>query len=128
MKRILLAVLMLTANSSWAGWVEVFRTNKATLYADHATIRRSGDKVKIWYLMDFKTTEFDGRYSFLSSKEQREYDCKDERTRSLFSIYLSGHMGAGSLVYSEDGTPGNWKPIIPNSPSETLWKLACGKK
>lgn len=46
----------------------------------------------------------DGK-AYLSAKTQNEYDCKDERSRSLFFSWHSGRMGDGSAVYFHDGPP-----------------------
>lgn len=135
MDRIVLALLLLTATSSaWAAeWVQVSSSTGNggyNIYADPATIRRSGDTVKMWDLLDFKSTQDigRGRYRYLSSKSQDEYDCKDERTRQLYFTMHSGQMGGGEVVFTSDGTPTNWTPVAPGSIFETLWELACGKK
>ena len=78
--------------------------------------------------MDDKTVQKTSTgLSFLSSKEQREYDCKDERTRLLAFLWFSGQMGSGKVVYSNSVTSMTWDPISPGSVGETLWKIACGK-
>ena len=99
-------------------------------YADPATIRRTGSMVKMRSLLDFKTPHTDrsfGGKPYLSQKDQREYDCKNERYRLLYFSLRSGQMDAGNTVHS-DPDPGKWSPVVPGSIGEALWKFACGKK
>ena len=65
--------------------------------------------------------------SYLSSKAQDEYDCKDEKNRILAFTWFDGKMGSGKVVYSDSNVRDEWSPIQPGSIGETLWKIACGK-
>jgi hypothetical protein len=126
-KAILLMLLTVVSSSAAAEWVEVGRAENITFYADPATIRRSGDLVKMWELHDLKT-----RYLFEMSKpvmsymSKLEYDCKEEQSRQL---YLSGHSGnmlVGERIFTND-YPDTWHQVVPGTITETLWKFACGK-
>ena len=66
-------------------------------------------------------------YSYLSSKTQWEFDCKEEKLRILALTWFSGQMGSGKVVFSGSET-GKGEPIQPGSIAESLWKIACGKK
>jgi hypothetical protein len=130
MKRILLAVLLLTATSAWAEWVQVSSSPASggfDIYVDPSTIRRSGDTVKMWRLFDYKTTRTEGRYRYLSATAQIELDCKDERERILYFTIYSGQMGTGDVIESISNSRGELAPVSPGSVGEILWKVACAK-
>ena len=129
MKRLLMGqMLLVTATAASAEWTVVAGgNNEFTLYLDMATIRRNGNLVKLWDLMDYKTTQEFSNHSFLSTKQQTEYDCKEERGRQLAYSFFSGQMGSGKNVNTNNDT-GKWAPIQPGSVGEAKWKIACGKK
>jgi hypothetical protein len=128
MKNKLLCACFLSAASCGvvAAWVEVGDNEKSTVYADPATIRRTGSMVKMWYLMDFKQLQVKSVPPMFSSKDFSEYDCKEVRARTLYFHNASENMGGGDIVFSND-TPDNWRPIPPESIRERLWNFACGK-
>ena len=129
MKRLLLGLMVLmTAGTASAEWTQSGGNDQFIHYVDRATIRRNGNLVKMWDLADFKTVQKSAAgESYLSNKIQTEYDCKEEKSRSLAFTWFSGKMGSGKVVYS-DSFPGKWSPISPGSVGEALWKIACGKK
>jgi hypothetical protein len=47
--------------------------------------------------------------------------------RTLSYLFLSGNMGDGLAVLSNNDPLLEWKRIEPNSMMETLWTIACGK-
>lgn len=99
----------------------------ATVYYAPDTIRKNGDRVKMWYLYDYKNAQDPFSEPYLSKKAQFEDDCKEEQIRLLaFSVH-SGNMGAGEVVYS-NSDPLKWEPVWPSSIGETMWKFACGIK
>ena len=129
MKRLLMGTMLLaTAGAASADWTVAGDNDQFSLYVDRATIRRNGNLVKMWDLVDFKTVQTGpGGESYLSSKTQEQYDCKEERSRQIAFTWFDGKMGSGKVVVS-DSDPGKWKPIAPESVAAALWKIACGKK
>ena len=125
MTRPLLGLILLLATAAAnAEWAMSNNDEKLTQYVDRATLRRSGNMVKMWDLVDHKTIQRSSAFYFLSSKWQYEYDCKEERRRALAFIWFDGKMGNGKVVYSNRDS-GKWGPISPGSVGETLWKIAC---
>lgn len=126
---ILVAVLCLSIGGpAYAKWVPLGDNNKMTVYADPDTIRRKGNLVKIWVLMDYKTAQTSAAgKSYLSSKGQSEFDCAEERRRTLAYRFFSGHMGKGNVVFTNSDED-KWEPVEPGSVGQIMWKLACGKK
>jgi hypothetical protein len=101
--------------------------NAVTVYADPDSIRRKGNLVKMWSLVDYKTIQTYSGGAVLSAKGQSEYDCEEERTRVLGGITFSGIMGRGAVVASHSEKE-QWVPVAPGSIGQLMWKLACGKK
>ena len=130
MNRLLLGLMLLmTVTAASAEWTISGDNDRIIQYVDRATIRRSGNFVKMWDLKDFKTMQPNPStgLSYLSAKVQSEYDCKEERSRILAFSWFSGQMGNGNAVYS-DSDPDKWEPIQPGSFVEVLWKIACRKR
>ena len=129
MKRLMLGLMLLvTAGAASAEWTRVDDNNQYIQYVDRATIRRNGNLVKMWDLKDYKTKQTVAGYSYLSTKGQQEYDCKEEKKRLLAFTWFDGQMGSGKVVYSNGNVKDELEPIEPESVGETLWKIACGKK
>ena len=132
MKRLLLGLMLLvTATAASAEWTRVGGTNDGTddfiQYVDRATIRKSGNFVKMWNLRNYKTVRTLAGYSLLSMMTQEEYDCMEEKRRLLAYSWFDGQMGNGKVVVSNGNVRGEWEPISPGSINETLWKIASGK-
>jgi hypothetical protein len=127
---LLITLLVLSSGPVYAEWVVVSGNDKTgmTVYVDPDTIRRKGDLVKVWQLIDFKTMQ-GGRSPgrFLSTKFQKQFDCAEERLRLLACTDFSGNMGTGEPAdaYVDEG---NWVPVEPDSINQALWEVACNKQ
>jgi hypothetical protein len=97
------------------------------LYVARSTIRRQGALAQMSDLWDFKTTHmFEGR-SFLSTRNQYEYDCVLSRRRMLATTGFAGHMGQGAVVGSGNAV-GAWEEIATTGLSHDYWKVACTRQ
>ncbi len=124
MRKVFLVMLLAVAtNSATAEWVEIGGNETITTYADPATISKTGDIVRMWSVGDRKTPH--DRY--MSIREQYEYDCKEERVRRLDTLFHSGNMGEGAVVYA-NSDPLNWRPVGPRTIAGSLWIFACSKR
>ena len=125
----LITLLFLNSVPAYAEWVAVEETpGLRTVYVDPDTIRREGNLVTLWLLMDFKWMQGNRSPSrFLSTKTQKQYDCAEKRLRLLAFTEFSRNMGTGIPA---DGyvDKGNWVRVEPDSISQALWEVACGKK
>lgn len=126
---IALTLLVLSSSPACAEWVLVSGDDEAglTVYVDSDTIRRKGNLVTMWGLIDYKTMQIIAGDSLLSIRRQNEYDCAEVRTRMLAFTWFSGNMGSGQAVHS-DSDEDKWKPVARDSVAEALWKIACDKK
>jgi len=121
----MLTLLTLSGSNAPAAWVEVGGNELTITYADAETIRKSGNAVRMWHLVDH-TKARAGIKPYLSIKMLDEYDCAQERTRTLSLSLHSGNMGEGELLGTVN-TPGDWRPVPPDTLAETLSAFACGK-
>ena len=126
-KLLIAALLAVLSTSVMAEWTEVGGNDIKTTYADLSTIRKSGDKVKMWDLLDHKVAMTVGNTRYLSMTSQHEYDCNEETSRMLTFNEYSKNMGQGEVVYKSGNTHAEFEPISPDSLLKTLFKLVCGK-
>ena len=130
-KAILLTILALISSSAMAEWVMIGENKilAITAYADPDTDKpqKNGHKVKMWKIYDYKTTQEESGYKFISAKFQNEYDCRKEQSRILVNTVYADNMGRGKVIFTEP-TLGKWLPITSGSLDEALLKFACGKR
>ena len=123
-------MLLVTAGAASAEWTFVSDTGGDTddyiQYVDRATIRKSGNLVKMWGLRDYKTVQKAAAGdSYLSGNAQSKYDCKEEKLRLLALTIFDGRMGGGKVVYSDGNYKDEFEPIEHRSFGEAPWKVAC---
>jgi hypothetical protein len=122
-------VLAALANGAAAAWTRVAGNKGVVCYADPATITRSGSFAKMKSLLDFTTPQTERSIDakpYLSQRDEREYDCINERYRLLHFSLRAGAMFSGALVRS-NADDGEWLPMMAGSLGAALWKTACGK-
>jgi hypothetical protein len=126
-KVILMMLLAVVSSNAVAEWVAVTHNKTVFVYADPATIRKAGNMVKMWELIDFKTVQLpDKNKPYMSIKYQLEFDCNKEQSRILTYYAYSGNMGGGEMA-GFSSNPDKWEPVVPDAASEFLWQTACGK-
>lgn len=121
-------LLTLASCGAQAAWLEIGSNDSGTFYVDPPTISRSGTVVTLWYLVDFKTAkEESGGKPFRSSTDKSEYDCQEERSRTMFYNNYAEGMGKGRITFTLKD-PLQWRSVAKGSIAEALLKIACGKK
>ena len=78
--------------------------------------------------MDFKKTQQSVNYSYLSSVVHDEFDCDKKIIRMLNLSFYSGNMRRGEVVWSNSNIKEKPHSIMVGTYTETVFKLACGKK
>jgi hypothetical protein len=135
----LITLLVLSSGRTYAEWVAVEKDylspGRQTVYVEPDTIRREGNLVTLWQLIDFKWMQGNkgmgrlgfGPDRFFSTKTHKQFDCAEKRLRLLAFTEFSQHMGTG---ISNEGyvDKGNWLPVEPESINQALWEVACGKE
>ena len=135
MKKVLVLLLLMVSTSVFSEWtaVSVSSDNNRTNYVDVGTIKKKGNKVKMWTMYDYKTVKMIDKNEkqtvrYLSMVNYDEYDCEEETWKMLDLYLYSGNMGDGEVVGSSTNIKDEAKSVIPGSITETLFKIACGKK
>lgn len=123
----LITFLMLSSGSGYAEWVKLSGDGSVTSYTDAKTIRRSGNLVRMWDLVNFEALQ-ESRNPFFSIKAVREYDCTLEQSHIIGLYSYSGQMGTGEMVDSQLEEEVKWEPVMPGSWGQDLWEIACGKQ
>ena len=127
------ALLFLGTVPAYAEWVAVEKDYLSpglqTVYIDPDSIRREGNMVTMWQLIDFKWGQGNGRgaHRFSSTKTQKQFDCPQKRLRLLAFTEFSRHMGTG-IAANGYVDKDNWLPVEPESISQALWEVVCGKE
>ena len=128
MRKATLAVLLaVVCGSATAAWVKVSVSEAGTGYVDPATIRRTGDKVTMSELTDYKIVP-DTNFPYRSVKRQYEFQCKEKQMRALSMSAFSGPMGSGDIVNTASTPTADWTPVVAGSVGDILWKVACGER
>ena len=106
LRLLLLTLLVLSSGSAYAEWVTVSEDKQEgkTAYVNPDAIR-NGNLVKMWTLLDYKTTQMREGSLYMSEQAQHEFDCAEERFRILALAKYSGNMASGNVVYSR-------KPLV----------------
>lgn len=124
---LLIALLVLSTSPAYAEWVSVVIVDTTTVYVDQSTIHRNGELVKVWVLADFARANTSQGIISWSATSQEEYDCTQERTRTVALTYFSGPMGSGKVNYS-DLVENKWGPVAPGSVAQLLLRVVCRKQ
>ncbi len=125
-KAILILLLAVVSNGAAAEWVNVSTDDSGfTIYADPSTIRKVGNRVKMWVLFDYRIATLDAGDKIMSKRKHEEYDCKKRQIRLLYLSKHSGRFTEGKVVYLNDIPYNKWMPIVPGSVLEDLWRYAC---
>lgn len=117
--------LVVFSSSSHAEWVGLDDSDTSTIYADSASVKVDGKLVKVWTLTNYKEIQTSGKDSYISMKVQRQYNCNDDLSRSLFIVSYLGHMGTGRSLEGFNVQNNEWRPVIPTSRNDAVLKWAC---
>lgn len=129
MKKLLLTLMLaFVSTGAMAEWTQVSVNDVFTQYADFTTIRKTGDKVTMWELLDYKSEQKRAPGTrYWSEKAHKEYACKEEQVRLLAISGFSKRKGDGKVIYSVSA-PAKWEPVQPASVSDFLLVKACSEK
>ena len=129
MKKIVVLLLLMVSTSVFAEWTRVGSSHDGdmTIYVDYEKIKKIGNKVKIWVLMDYKTIQKLGNISHLSDVGLEECDCEEGTKQTIGFYQYAGNMGSGDVAHSNTSKSKSI-PIPPDSVSEIFFNIACSKK
>ncbi len=122
MRVLMMAVLLVTALPAAAQkWVHQGENDVVSIYFDPGTVRVNGHVRRVWELQDLKQRGSSGE---MSHRVLREYDCKEERYRTLSYSMHSEPMAEGRTL-SSSSEPGNWNYIPPRTGDEFRLRYFC---
>lgn len=110
-------------------WELVGTFEGRTILMDPSTMRRSGSHVQVWTLTELKEPNATARgRAYRSKKALLEMDCNGRSMKVLQDTWYPRPMAEGEPVFQTEGGPSAAYPIQGQSPSEMLWKAACGRR
>ena len=129
MKKIFIAVaLLLSSQAVMAELVWFGDGLDFDAYYIDDSVRKKGSKVKVWVVWDYSSAQaFDSGLEFMSMKNQQEYDCYGELSRTVYYTAVSGILGRGDIVSSANESSSGFNPVIPGTNDEKLFRELCIK-
>ena len=127
-KLLLVLILICVGNNVLAEWKLIQTGKESNEFVDPATIKVSGNLVKMWSLTNISKNIQrirPGEKAF-AIKTIYEYDCINYKSRLLFVAWYNDYMGTGSVERSSDRPKAKWKKITPGIRTNS-WKIACVK-
>lgn len=115
----------ISTNAS-AEWSVIEKNNEITSYIDKSSIHKEENVVVVSTLDDLALPNKFREGFYHSTTWLEAYDCAKKKHRVISSAFYEERMGKGNIIASFGPTQ-NWEEIRPNTASETLWKIACGK-
>jgi len=97
------------------------------VFVSRSTLVRSGPLAKMVELWDFKAPRTIAGKTFMSLRNQFEYDCIASRKRLLFTTGYSKRMGQGAVVASGSPDASSWSEVPTTGALHDTWKAACTK-
>ena len=122
-KAILTMLLSFVSVSAWADWEKVTETDSIVQYIDPTTIRKNGSLRRVWTLTDMKVRDPVGA---LSLRGLAEFDCKEERMKTLSLSSHSGPMATGQTL-SDFEPEGKGSYIAPRTVDEAVLRRVCSR-
>lgn len=124
MKRLMLALVALIFSATVAAaWVKVGEDVNYEAFIAPDNIRITGNFRKAWLIRNLMAKEKAGQ----SERLQMEYDCREERERTLYwSVHSSRFAGNELLEIDTEET--RWSPVPPYTIEWDILKIVCSKQ
>jgi hypothetical protein len=122
-KIIILSTLIFSvmfSSPSFADWKKVGENMNGTFYVDYERIRKRGDYVYYWELLDLPRPDTSGHLSY---KLYAQGDCNMFRYKFIISMTYPAPMGEGNGQTQYE--PGKWEYPPPDSANEVNLKSVC---
>ena len=124
---LILSLLLITTNA-YAEWTPYSLNAKGSVYFyDKSTVKRNGDKIKVWTYINFAPDSIETKSLNMSSaRTLEEIDCANETRKALSFHYFTQQNLEGDV--RDIGAPDpTIHYIVPNSKLATLMQLVCKK-
>jgi hypothetical protein len=128
MKRLLPAILLLTALNAQADFIKYHEDDEMVSYLDTTTITRAGREVRMWTIDDYKQTQMDiPNKPYRSVKSLWTFDCAKRISDVMTAQYYMEAMAQGESIDSGAAVERQWDKITPGTIGELAFKAACAK-
>ena len=125
----MMLMLLVSTNVFAVNWVEVGSgTFDSISYVDSESIRKDGNKIRAWILVDFNSVQVDDAKRYWSVLYRVEFDCFEGTSRMIDTYKYSEKMKYGDIVFSATNLTNPATSDIPGSIGEATLKVACAKK
>ena len=113
-----------------ADWKLVNKTDTVAAYFDEQGIARTQNKIKLWALWDYASTQkIDGapQKEYLSLKELSYYDCAERTRAAVQAVFYPGAFGMGESIETTVRDPSKvlFVDVVPDSLGEFMLNRAC---
>jgi hypothetical protein len=92
-----------------------------TSYYDTNTVHRTGNKVQVWTVTEFRQREAAG---FLSTRSHKELDCKSLQERTMQFMAFTESKGKGKTVGAVNEA-NTWESVQPGTRNSRLMHMVC---
>ena len=107
-------------------WEPIVESDKKIVYSyDSTSIKRDGDIVTYWELVDYPTPWISGNKTIVSSKTKVIQDCKNNRFKISDLMDYDGHKGMGNIVNVELVRKTDWFNGVEGTVNHVMMKLVC---
>ena len=106
-----------------AEWTSVANGKESTYFVENSSIRKEGNIRKTWEIENLKKPQ----KNVSSLRSRVEYDCKQERYRTLSFSTHTELMAKGSIVDSGPIESPSWNDIPPGTVSYHLYQYVCSR-
>lgn len=107
-------------------WESIVQSDTKVVYSyDSTSIKRDGDIVTYWELVDYPTPWISGNKTIVSSKTKVIQDCKNNRFKISDLMDYDGHKGMGNIVNVELVRKTDWFYGKEGTVNDVMMKLVC---
>jgi hypothetical protein len=126
MKKIIFYIFLIIPTLSYASnWVEVTKNAEgSSSYVDGQSIKRTGELVTFWSMLNFATKTKQGDLSF---KALSTINCKTREIINKYFYFYDDWNGNGKATASFPNNDNQWQPIAPDTVNERLLEAICKK-
>jgi len=127
MKKLVATLLILCAGPIWAEWVLTsVHHDGGQIFYDPTTVK-GGNIKKAWTKTELKKPIKGPKGDALSFRVYHEFDCVNDRIRTLSFEAFSERNLAGQVI-ERSSEPTNWDYVPPQTVQKNLFDNVCGKK
>lgn len=126
MRFLIFLAVLLSFNAHGQSWEQVVESESGTIYSyDTSSIKRDGDIVTFWELVDYKVPLKSRNLLVVSSKTRVIQDCKNNRFKVAELMDYDSPRGMGKIVNVQLSGQTNWYQGESGSVNDALRERVC---